>query len=55
MIKFHQGRERRCRTDHRETIIVTIGDPEEETKRIESDMEKYLWKKSVRVMFPNLL
>jgi|RhiMethySRZTD1v2_1073278.scaffolds.fasta_scaffold75653_2 hypothetical protein len=42
MIKFHQGRERRCRTDHRETIIVTIGDPEEETKRIESDMEKYV-------------
>ncbi len=28
--------------DHRETIIVTLGDPEEETKRIESDMEKYI-------------
>ena len=28
--------------DHRETIIVTIGDPEEETKRIESGMEKHV-------------
>jgi hypothetical protein len=28
--------------DHRETIIVTLGDQGEETKRIESDMEKYV-------------
>ncbi|NOT58561.1 MAG: hypothetical protein HOP18_28530 [Deltaproteobacteria bacterium] len=27
--------------DHRETIIVTLGAHEEETKRIESDMERY--------------
>ena len=28
--------------DHRETIIVTLGDQGEETRRIESDMEKYV-------------
>ena len=28
--------------DHRETIIVALGDQGEETKRIESDMEKHL-------------
>ncbi len=28
--------------DHRETIIVTIGDHEEETRRIESGMEKHV-------------
>lgn len=28
--------------DHRETIIVTLGDQGEETRRVESDMEKYV-------------
>lgn len=28
--------------DHRETIIVTLGERGEETKRIESDMERYV-------------